>query len=236
MVVHFAPVDRRIPVATQIYDRLRLAIVRGHLAPGKSLSEKEIAEQFATSRTPAREAFIRLSEDGLVDIIPQYGTIVSRISLPDVADSQLIREALETVTTAKAAQRIDADGVGELQKWLRTQAAAAAAGDTETFVQADDGMHEALIRISGHPGVWKAAYAAKMHLDRVRYLAVQDPDWLLLMFQQHQAIVDHTGAHRVEAAVEAMRTHLRTVFHAIDRIAQNQGDVFTDNKTQGGMS
>ena len=61
------------------------------------MSEKEIAEAYGVSRTPVREAVLRLSEERLVDIYPQYGTFVARISLETLKDAMVIREALERV-------------------------------------------------------------------------------------------------------------------------------------------
>ena len=88
----------------QAYTVLRDAIVRGELAPGRQLSENELAELLGISRTPVREALIRLRDDRLVEIVPQLGTFVTHISEAGVADAQFIREALECAAVRIAAR------------------------------------------------------------------------------------------------------------------------------------
>src|SRR5436305_1999373 len=79
----------------EVYARLRDAIVAAELEPGRRLSENELAAWLGVSRTPVREALVRLRDDRLVEIVPQLGTYVSRIGVQAVADAQFIREALE---------------------------------------------------------------------------------------------------------------------------------------------
>src|SRR5918912_1906760 len=84
-----------VPVRTQVSATLRDAIIRAELAPGRKLSENELANWLGVSRTPIREALVRLRDERLVAIVPQLGTYVSRISPQAVSDAHFIREALE---------------------------------------------------------------------------------------------------------------------------------------------
>src|SRR4051812_28202016 len=79
----------------QVYDLLRESIVTAELEPGRQLSENELAGRLGVSRTPVREALVRLRDDRLVEIVPQLGTFVAPISGRAVADAQFVREALE---------------------------------------------------------------------------------------------------------------------------------------------
>src|SRR3954471_16619006 len=87
----------------RVYANLRDAIVRADLAPGRQLSENELAASLGVSRTPVREALQRLRDDRLVEIVPQLGTFVSPISTRAVADAQFVREALECAAIRLAA-------------------------------------------------------------------------------------------------------------------------------------
>src|SRR4051794_26712808 len=89
-------IDRRLPVGQQVHRILRSAIVAVRLTPGQALSEKEVSLAVGVSRSPVREAFIRLAEESLIDIYPQYGTFVAKISPEAVAEAQFIRQAIET--------------------------------------------------------------------------------------------------------------------------------------------
>ena len=85
---------RRVTAAGAIYERLHADIVSLRMPPGMLLQEKRIAEEFGVSRTPVREALLRLSEGGLVDIFPQSGTVVSRVPVSVIPDGVVVRTAL----------------------------------------------------------------------------------------------------------------------------------------------
>ena len=89
--------------AARVYERLLADIVTMRLAPGATLNEKQLCQDFGVSRTPVREALLRLAEENLVDIYPQIGTLVTRIQAPAVRDAMAMREALERETARQAA-------------------------------------------------------------------------------------------------------------------------------------
>src|SRR5204863_7670713 len=104
-----------------VYAALRDAIVSTELEPGRQISENEIADRLGVSRTPVREALARLRDDQLVQIVPQLGTFVSRISVAGVDDAQFLREALECSAVRLAAERVDAADVAELRVIIEHQ-------------------------------------------------------------------------------------------------------------------
>ena len=94
----------------QIYSVLRSDVISGALKPREAMSEARMAMRFGVSRTPVREAFKRLVDEGFLVAVPQVGTFVAPIDLAAVHDSQFVRETLECRTVVLAAQRIgDAD-------------------------------------------------------------------------------------------------------------------------------
>src|SRR3954466_13656404 len=96
-------------VGLTIATLLRRKIVTNQLTPGQALPESEVASLLGVSRQPVREALIRLSEGGLVRILPQRGTLVTRISLAGVNGGRLVRDAVErTVVRPAAAAEIPA--------------------------------------------------------------------------------------------------------------------------------
>src|ERR1700740_3776685 len=111
------PIDRRRASRTttrvEVYDTLRASIVSLQRAPGQRLSEAELARDLGVSRTPVREAIIQLRADGLVEVMPQLGSFVSKISLRNVREAQFAREALECAAVRIAAQQIDAATVAQ---------------------------------------------------------------------------------------------------------------------------
>ncbi len=91
------------PLAPQLIAVLKRRIAAIELAPGSALSEKDIAAQFRVSRQPVREAFIKLSEAGLVEIRPSRGTWVMKISVREVCNARFVREAIESDLARHAA-------------------------------------------------------------------------------------------------------------------------------------
>lgn len=114
-------IDGGAAIAPQLYRRLRERIVRTELLPGEFISETEIARAYDVSRQPVREAFIKLAEAGLVQIRPQRGTMVTRISAEAVMDARFVREAIEADVVKLVAERCDAAIEAELKRQIAAQ-------------------------------------------------------------------------------------------------------------------
>jgi DNA-binding GntR family transcriptional regulator len=210
----------------RLYADLHADIITGRMRPGESLSETRVAEQYGISRTPVREVFRRLTEEGFLRVVPQVGTYVAPINLAAVTDSQFIRETLERRAVCLTAERATAAQIRALRQELRIQEQAIAAGDRVRFFASDEAMHRMMMTIAGHPAVWDLIGSAKAQLDRVRHLSLEQEDWLQMIFRQHRIIVDHAASHDVAGAEAAMTQHLRTVFDAVNRIAADHADFF----------
>lgn len=209
--------------AMQVHDRLRQEIVTAALPPRMPLSEQELTARFGVSRTPIREALLKLAEEGLVDIYPQHGSFVSPIRLSDVYDAQFVRESLECSAIALAADRIDTVQAHQLSSVLDRQNAFHKVGDNDRFFDADEEMHATLMAIAGHPQVWRQVESAKAQMDRVRHLTVRRPLKRNAVLSEHQAIIDRVLQRDAAGAVDALRTHLRGVFQSVQvLVAENE--------------
>ena len=87
-------------------------------------------------------------------------------------------------------------------------------------------MHAELIRIAGRPAVWDLLVVVKAQLDRVRVLSLHSEGWATMILRQHEDIVDRIAARDASGAEDAMREHLRTVFAAVEEIAQSNSHFF----------
>jgi DNA-binding GntR family transcriptional regulator len=218
----------------QIHRALRVDILSATLLPGAAMSEARMALQFGVSRTPVREAFKRLVEEGFLVVVPQVGTFVAPIDLAAVYDSQFVRETLECRTVVLAAQRIDEEGRARLDTLVAQQAAAMRAGDRANFFRLDEAFHAQLLRQAGHPSVWNMIESVKAQLDRVRCLSLETPSWSDMILSQHREIAASVGSGDAVRAEAAMRVHLRTVFDAIEAIAQAHVDAFDKSRLAAG--
>ncbi|WP_186418923.1 GntR family transcriptional regulator [Bosea sp. CS1GBMeth4] len=218
----------RDPIAPQLVAALRQAIIASELRPGEALSEKDIAGRFGVSRQPVREAFIKLSEAGLVQILPSRGTYVMKISLREVANARFVREAVECSLARAASRLIDPDGVARLRRLIAEQSAAAARGDYTRFTVLDEAFHQAIAEIVDCDYAGRVVESARAQTDRVRYLSLPGTSPIPLLITQHNAIVDALEAGDSDMAATAMRIHLREILNALPRIAAEHPNLFED--------
>jgi DNA-binding GntR family transcriptional regulator len=212
----------------QTYAALRNAIVDLRLTPGARLSDVDVAAELKVSRTPVREALLRLADDGLVDVLPQAGTFVARISITAVREAQFVREALEVASLAGATVPLARDQHEALHASLAGQREAAAANNGEAFYDLDQSFHRTLIGLSGFPGVWRVADRSRAHLNRVRRLSLPETTPLTELVDAHAAILQHLDDGERDAAVRELRRHLRLVLENLPPLVQRHPDFFDD--------
>ena len=205
------------PIGPQLLKSLRGRIIRTELAPGMRLSEQDVAEAYGLSRQPVREAFIRLAEEGFLEIRPQRGTFVRRIHALEVMEARFMREAIEADIVRLAAANTTPPLVEELRA-LVSQQAATADGDAVGFMVLDEAFHRLLADAGGKHLTWSTLQSIKAQMDRVRYLtAAEFPKGLLIT--QHDAIVDAVESGDASRAEDAMRAHLRKILDDLPTIA-----------------
>jgi DNA-binding GntR family transcriptional regulator len=216
----------RATAASVVQDELRREILDMVLRPGVPLSEKDLTARFGMSRTPVREALIRLKEEGLVEIFPQAGTFVARIPAGAIPEAVFIRQALECATVEVLARTATADDIARLDATIAVLHESHEADDQERFHLADEDFHEALADIAGYPGVWKLAQAAKSQIDRCRRMTLPVPGRMAMVIREHLAIVDEIRRHDASAAVVAMRQHLGTLLPDLVHLKASYPDYF----------
>jgi len=216
-------IDTSAAIAPQLCRRLRERIVRAELLPGALISETEIARDYDVSRQPVREAFIKLAEAGLVQIRPQRGTLVTRISTESVKDARFVREAIEADVVKLVAERSDAAIAAELLAQIERQKRVA--DDAAAFVKLDEHFHRTLADMAGKAYAWRVIEEVKAQMDRVRYLSVEKLH-VRLLIAQHEAIVAAIVGNNTEAAEAAMRTHLREILKSLPALASARPELF----------
>ena len=216
--------DASAPITPQIYAQLRDAIIRNLFAPGDRISESEIARSCDVSRQPVREAFIRLAGEGLLAILPQRGTVITKINYTDVLNARFLREAIEADIVAILADNPDANLIRELRTQLATQQGAARDRPTD-FIELDERFHRTLADAADKRGAWRRIEGLKSQMDRVRFLSLgQFPAEKLVA--QHAAVVDSIERGEMIAANAAIRSHLREVLIDLPRILAANPEFF----------
>lgn len=211
----------------RVFEQLAAAVRDLRLPPGRLLSEVELTEQLHVSRTPLREAIARLADAGLVQVLPQVGTLVARISMVDVEEARFVRENLETAAFAAACTVPDRD-IAELRAVIRTQKSAAKIGDLDSFFAADEALHGGIFAIGGHRGAWGAVQRMKWQLDRLRRLSLPDTSTVSTLIREHTRIVDALEAGQIEVGQQYIAVHARRVLEHAPHLRRQHPDYFLD--------
>jgi len=212
--------------AQRIEAHLRRAIVSMELPPGTRLSEQEIAATHGVSRQPVREALIGLARTRLVDIQPQRGTVVVKISTRKMMEARFVREAIETAVARRAAESFTPAVRVRIDDLLDLQDKAAGRNDHGTFQRYDELFHIALAEGAGCALAWEAISDIKAHMDRACHLTLTSSATMLELVVQHRAIVAAVDAADPEGAAEAMRLHLSQILRALPKVETEHPDLF----------
>ena len=200
--------EKNQPIHQWVNRVLRMNIIRLRLRPGQEISETEIADRMGISRTPAREAFIRLAEDGLLEVRPQRRSIVSRIDLEQAEETRFVRRSLEKSITKDACGRFSEDGLSAMLENLKEQERCLTNKDYERFLAIDDEFHRIVYRGCGKERIWEFVKKLDTSYDRLRIMTYPFIGWEIM--DEHRVILDLLrggGSDQVEAAVEGHLTN-----------------------------
>lgn len=211
-----------------IHAQIRQDIVTLRLRPGARLSENELALRFGTSRAPVREAIIRLVEEGLIEVLPQRGSFVSRISLAAMQRARFVREALEVAIVRQAAERgLSHDTQEKIASTLHEQERVQE--DPEGFTIADDAFHRALADDIGIAQIWAVLEREKSQFDRIRFLSLPVVTPVASLIAQHRNILAAVLRRDPEAAAAAMQAHLSEILKSAETLAAKHPDLILND-------
>ncbi len=199
----------RQTLADRIYDRLHHDITNLILPPGTPILEREVASAFDASRTPVREAVLRLVKEMLVEVVPNSGTFVARIPLSILPEALVARRALERDLVARAATSATAAQKLHLRAIIEDNREAADAGKQSDFDKTDSAFHAQIAEMSGSPGLWRVIQQIKTPMDRHRHLTLPVANRMHQVVAEHSQIADAIEAGDAKRAAECMDHHLQ---------------------------
>ena len=219
-------IDTGETAAAQVERDLRESIIQLELTPGMRLSEQEIATRMGVSRQPVREARIALGKSKLVDIRPNRGTVVVRISARKMMEARFVREAIETAVARRASGAFDSWTRRKIDTILDRQKKAMEAHDHNAFRREDEQFHIAIAEGAGCGLAWSAISDIKAHMDRVCNLQLRHPDSMVRLIAEHEAIINAIDTRNADAAEAAMRSHLNGILADLPQIEADNPDLF----------
>ena len=200
--------DRDRQAAPQVFEQLRKLITSLALPPGSPLSRNVLAGQFGVSSTPIRDALMRLEEEGLVEVFPQYATVVSRIDVRLAQQAHFLRQALELEIVRMLALAEDKALAADLDRMISHQQQLAKAGDFEAFMVADNDFHAQLYAAADKRDIWALVRSRSGHIDRLRRLHLPSPGKAQGIVRHHRLIVKAIGTGEPDQAQKHLRAHL----------------------------
>lgn len=190
------------------YVRLKAAILSADLPPGTQATELEVAAHLGMSRTPAREALIRLEAEGLVEIRARKGVRVLPIQPSDMAEIYEILTAIEPQAAAELARRKPTkQDLAPLARATSDMEAALKADDLTAWAAADDRFHRALLEMHGNVRLTGIATSLYDQAHRVRLVTLRVRDKPVQSTREHRMILDALQKGDVEGVRSLFRKH-----------------------------
>jgi GntR family transcriptional regulator, rspAB operon transcriptional repressor len=208
-----------------VYGSIRTAILDCTFLPGMALSEQALSDGLQVSRAPVREAFRQLGAEGLLEVLPQRGTFVARLSRARIQDAIFVREAIE----CKAAELAALAPLAErrtLEDVLARQAGASDRKDYTTHLSTDEEFHHRILELAGHPHAWAPLRLARTGMNRIRHLAIPEVGSNRIAIDQHREVVNAIVAGDAARAAEVMRVHIQSPLVYVDAIQQRFPEYF----------
>ncbi|MFB5760081.1 GntR family transcriptional regulator [Paenibacillus medicaginis] len=191
-----------------VYIRLKQQMMSLELPPGTALSEKETSIRFQVSRTPVRESFVRLAQEGLVLVLPQRGTKVSLIDTGLVEEARFMREHLECAVIRLACVSFPEEQLAQLEANLARQRDSIEIHDGHRLFDLDEEFHRILFEGCGKLATWTVMQQMNIHFNRLRMLRLDtNPHWYHL-YEQHSRMVEAIREQSPDTAERIMHDHL----------------------------
>lgn len=215
-------IETELPLrSSAIYEAIKDKIISGELSHATPIVEKKLALEYQCSRTPIREALRKLEQDGLVKIIPRKGVFVSQITITDIEEIFVIREALEGISTRIATGIISNHNIKILHAIAEKADYEFKEGDNEGSFQSGNELHDIILKIAGNNRIIKTISTIKDQIQRMHLMAKTIPGRLEKSNFEHSEIIKAMELRDIELAELKMREHIRSTKESLILAVKN---------------
>lgn len=189
-------VEKNENMKQNIYRNLKYNIMSLTLKPGEKISESELQKIFSVSKSPIREALVKLKEEKLIEVIPQRGTFISKINLKLVESTLFIRKVVEseTLCLVKSSKKNKENLIKKLNKnFLSMKSIISTCEKTENLLklfELDKEFHRIIFEYIDKREVWDTITSSSTHYERFRVLETPELNNISFILEQHQRIID----------------------------------------------
>jgi len=198
----------RLVLHEQVAATLRQMLVEGLIPPGGKLNERELCEELNISRTPLREAIKMLAVEGLVELLPNRGSVAIELSAADVRHTFEVMAGLEGLSGELAAQRITESELDEIKALHYEMMAAYTRRDLSAYYQLNAAIHRAINQAAKNPVLTATYNQVNARLQALRFRSNQDGEKWQHAVDEHAAMIDALSARDPEALRRVLMSHL----------------------------
>ena len=188
---------------------LRNMIITGALAPGERLNERELCEQLKVSRTPVREAIKTLTQEGLLQALPNRSPVVAPLDAGQTAALIEVVGAIEALAGELAARRISDSEIAELGILHYTMLRHHARDELPGYFEANKAFHRRIVEYADNPVLLWVWDLLALRVDRARYASNLWPSRWQEATSEHAGILDRLASRDAAGVAEGMRQHVR---------------------------
>ncbi len=210
---------KRTFMKDEVFNMLRKRIVTGELEPGTKLRDLDLSEQLGISRTPIREALLRLENDGLVVTKANRWTLVSPIDLKEAESIYSIVWSLERLAMEQAFPNISSKDIKELEQLNENFNKTIKTEDIFSILQADNEFHNKIIQLSNNLELPKLLSSLKVRIQRIEIHYFSQIDAKNSSYKEHQEIIDAIKKLDLNRAIDAIKANWK---NSLERIQRNE--------------
>lgn len=198
----------RKSLGEHVFDTLRHAIVRGHMAPGDRLVESRIAQALETSRTPVREAIHKLEREGFISRRPRGGFTVLGLSRKDIEETFEIRSVLESYAARLAAIKHHRHELDRLESKVEAFQHCLDTGHVEHLVEINTAFHDLLYALSGNPKLVKMINTLKDQIHQFRRIILENDRMARASNRDHRRMIAYIRRRDADGTERLVREHI----------------------------
>lgn len=193
----------------KVFHQLQDDILNGKYQPGESLTETRLSDELGVSRTPIREAIRQLELEGLIQVIPNKGAVVTGISAKDIEDIYTIRMMVEGLAARWAAEKITPEELEELKEAIELEEFYTQKNDTSHLLKFDSRFHEIIFKASKSKPLMHTLSTFHHYVQRARSASLSSPGRAQKVLEEHKAILhaimDKNPAEAEKLTIEHIR-------------------------------
>jgi DNA-binding GntR family transcriptional regulator len=223
---------KQTSLGDRVYESIRESIVSFRLEPGSMIYENDIAQALGVSRTPVREAIRLLVSEQLLDVLPQRGTRIARISERKVGEARFIREHLELGAFRLAARswinQDRSDVCAAIEAVIGKQRTASQEGNAASFLKLDEAFHQIILEVTGNETLLQVIYHMRAHLNRLRFLALTRFRYMDRIIEEHLGLYEAIRSGDEALTVRRLEAHIGKLDQELPELRKGNPQYFID--------